>query len=143
MSVAERELVIVPPQKRSFVRTRLLKTPVLESLIMIVVLVASYAAMGLIATGIETPAEGMSAGVIVGILFGCFVLSFAIALIAVVSIVSDDLQISAAGHCRPHVAIGHGHGLIERTVVGIDALHAEARRRIGRTTQRPGHAQAF
>ena len=64
---------------------RFFKSPILEIGTMAIVLVMSYVAMGLIATGIETPAEGMPAGIILGIFLGCFLLSFAIALVAVIA----------------------------------------------------------
>jgi len=88
MSLAERELAEIPALRKREIGLfwrRLLKSPTLEIGIMAAVLIVSYIAMGLIATGIETPAEGMSAGVILGILLGCFLLSFAIALVAVIA----------------------------------------------------------
>jgi len=86
--LVERELAITPVlEKREAgqIWRRLFRSPMLEIGIMGIVLVVSYIAMGLIATGIETPAEGMSAGVIFGLLLGCFLLSFVIALVAVVA----------------------------------------------------------
>jgi len=88
MNVINRESVVAPVIRKRNVGTfwpKLLKSPMLESGIMIVVLVLSYGAMALISTGIETPAEGMSAFTILGIILGCFLLSFAIALIAVIA----------------------------------------------------------
>lgn len=86
--VLERELLAILAHEKhriDWIGHRLFKSPMLEIGIMAVVLVVSYIAMGRIAAGIETPAEGMSAGVILGILLGCFVLSFAIALVAVIA----------------------------------------------------------
>lgn len=68
-----------------FIWRRLFKSPVLEIGIMAVLLIVSYVAMGIITTGIETPAGGMSAGGILSILLGSFLLSFAIALVAVIA----------------------------------------------------------
>ena len=88
MTVAKRELVVTPALEKhgiGLVWPKLFKSPMLESGIMALVLILSYIAMGLIAAGIETPAEGMSAWVILGILLGCFLLSFAIALVAVIA----------------------------------------------------------
>jgi len=88
VNVVERISVGTPALRKrdsDLIWRRLFKSPVLEIGIMAVVLIVSYIAMGLIATGIETPAEGMSAEVILGILLGCFLLSFAIALVAVIA----------------------------------------------------------
>jgi uncharacterized membrane protein YfcA len=64
--------------------SRLFKSPWLEVNIMLGVLIISYIALALIGMGLETPAEGMSALRIVGILFGFFFASFAIAMVAVI-----------------------------------------------------------
>jgi len=61
------------------------KSPYLETIIMLIVIAVSYIAMGLISTGIETPPDEVSAGSITVILLGCFLLSFVIALVAVVA----------------------------------------------------------
>ncbi len=90
----ERELLGIPELEKHYTGLtwrRLFKSPVLETGTMAVVLIVSYVAMGLIATGIETPAEGMSAEVILGILLGCFLLSFAIALVAVIAGIGGGL----------------------------------------------------
>jgi uncharacterized membrane protein YfcA len=50
---------------------------------MIAVLVISYTGLALITTGLETPAGGMSAWTIFWILFGSFLMSFGIAIVAV------------------------------------------------------------
>ena len=64
---------------------KLLKSPVLEILLMLILIVVGYIAMGLAAPGIDTPDDGMSAGSITLILVGFFLLSFVIALIAVIA----------------------------------------------------------
>jgi uncharacterized membrane protein YfcA len=64
---------------------RLLKSPWLELSIMSVLVILSYIALMLISKGIETPPGGMTASSISGLLFGFFLLSFVIALIAVVA----------------------------------------------------------
>jgi len=64
---------------------KLPKSPWLELSIMSLVVVLSYIAMMLISRGIETPPGGMSAGNISGLLFGFFLLSFGIAIIAVIA----------------------------------------------------------
>jgi len=70
---------------------RFLRSPWLEINIMVVVLVLSYIAMGLITTGIETPAGGISAATITLMLLGFFILSFAIALVAVMAGIGGGL----------------------------------------------------
>jgi len=62
---------------------RFLKSPFIEIEVMIGILVISYVGLALISTGIETPDGGVSAWNIFWILFGSFMLSFAIAIIAV------------------------------------------------------------
>jgi uncharacterized membrane protein YfcA len=62
---------------------RFLKTPYIEILIMVGVLALSFLGMMLIAGGMETPHGGMNIWTIIGILFGSFLLSFCIALLAV------------------------------------------------------------
>jgi len=64
---------------------KLLKSPWLELSIMSVVVILSYIALMLISRGIETPPRGMTAGDISGLLFGFFLLSFVIAIIAVIA----------------------------------------------------------
>ncbi|MFC2035759.1 sulfite exporter TauE/SafE family protein [Chloroflexota bacterium] len=64
---------------------RLLRSPWLEIGIMLVVLVVSYIALAVISTGAETPPEGMSAWAISRLLLAFFVLSFAIAFVAVIA----------------------------------------------------------
>jgi len=63
---------------------RLLKSPWIEILVMILVLVISYLALALIGIGAETPEGGYSGIAIWGWLFGFFFISFAIAMIAVI-----------------------------------------------------------
>lgn len=60
-----------------------LKSPYLELLLMSGVLVTSFVGIGLISAGLETPAGGMSGMMIFGVLLGSFLLSFGIALLAV------------------------------------------------------------
>jgi hypothetical protein len=72
-------------------RHRFLKSPWLELNIMLVVLALSYIAMGLIARGVETPADGMSAFAILGLLIGFFIISFAIAFVAVLAGIGGGL----------------------------------------------------
>ena len=63
-----------------------LKTPpIFEITIMTVLVIICYGAMTIIGAGLEDPEEGMSALGIVGILLGFFLLSFAIACIAVIA----------------------------------------------------------
>ncbi|MBU0515409.1 MAG: sulfite exporter TauE/SafE family protein [Proteobacteria bacterium] len=62
---------------------KLFRTPYIEILIMVVVLALSYLGMILIASGMETPHGGMGVWTIIAILFGSFILSFCIALLAV------------------------------------------------------------
>ncbi len=64
---------------------KLLKSPWLELSIMSVAIILSYIALMLISRAIETPPGGMTAGVISGLLFGFFLLSFVIAIIAVIA----------------------------------------------------------
>ncbi len=61
------------------------RSPLLEIEVMSVLVLVSYVAMGLIGAGIETPEGGMSALTILGIVAGFFLLSFAIACLAVVA----------------------------------------------------------
>jgi uncharacterized membrane protein YfcA len=63
---------------------RFLKSPWLEVNIMLGVLVVSYAGLALIGWSAETPEGGMGGGEIWGWLLGFFLLSFAIALVAVI-----------------------------------------------------------
>ncbi|MBL7175867.1 MAG: sulfite exporter TauE/SafE family protein [Desulfobacteraceae bacterium] len=63
---------------------RLFKSPWLEVNLMLAILILSYIALALISWGAETPPEGMSGGAIWGWLLGFFLLSFAIALVAVI-----------------------------------------------------------
>ncbi len=64
--------------------SRLFKSPWLEVNIMLAVLIICYIALALIGMGMETPADGMSALSIAGILFGFFLASFAIGMVAVI-----------------------------------------------------------
>lgn len=64
--------------------SRFLKSPWLEVNIMLAVLIISYVALALIGWGAETPPGGMSGGAIWRWLLGFFLLSFAIALVAVI-----------------------------------------------------------
>jgi len=61
------------------------RSPLLEIWVMSVLVLVSYVAMALIGAGIETPEGGMSALSILGILAGFFLLSFAIACLAVIA----------------------------------------------------------
>ena len=63
---------------------RFLKSPWLEVNIMLAVLIVSYIALALIGWGSETPVDGMSGKAIWGWLLGFFLLSFIIALVAVI-----------------------------------------------------------
>jgi len=64
--------------------SKFVKSPWIEILVMIFVLVICYIALALIGMSADTPKGGMSGGAIWGWLFGFFFLSFAIALIAVI-----------------------------------------------------------
>jgi len=64
--------------------SRFLKSPWLEVNIMLAVLIICYAGLAMIGWGAETPEGGMSGGAIWGWLFGFFLLSFGIALVAVI-----------------------------------------------------------
>ena len=64
--------------------SKYLKSPWLEIIVMLVVLVLSYVGLALIGWGAETPPGGMSGGAIWGWVFGFFLLSFGIALVAVI-----------------------------------------------------------
>lgn len=64
--------------------SRMLKSPWLEVNLMLLILIISFGALGLISLGLETPAGGMSGGKIFAWLFGFFFLSFAIAMVAVI-----------------------------------------------------------
>jgi len=64
---------------------KLLKSPWLELSIVSVAIILSYIALMLISRVIETPPGGMTAGDISGLLFGFFLLSFVIAIIAVIA----------------------------------------------------------
>jgi len=63
---------------------RFLKSPWLELGIMLVVLVVSYIALAVISAGGEAPPGGMSLGTISNLLLAFFLLSFAIAFVAVI-----------------------------------------------------------
>lgn len=63
--------------------SKYLKSPYLEIFLMVGVLALSFLGMGLISTGLETPEGGMAGTTIFWILFGSFLLSFGIAIIAV------------------------------------------------------------
>ena len=65
-------------------KSKYLKSPWAEIIIMLAVLVLSYVGLALIGWGAETPPGGMSGGAIWGWLFGFFFISFAIALVAVI-----------------------------------------------------------
>ena len=62
-----------------------IKSPWLELSLMSALIILSYIALMLISRGIETPSGGMTASSISGLLFGFFLLSFVIAIIAVVA----------------------------------------------------------
>jgi uncharacterized membrane protein YfcA len=63
---------------------KLFKSPWLEVNVMVLVLILSYVALGLITGSAETQPGEMSGGAIWGWLFGFFFLSFAIAMVAVI-----------------------------------------------------------
>ncbi len=65
--------------------SKMFKSPYLETMIMLIVIAVSYIALGLISTGVETPPGEVSAGSITLILLGFFLLSFVVALVAVVA----------------------------------------------------------
>jgi uncharacterized membrane protein YfcA len=65
-------------------RSKYLRSPWLEVIVMLAVLILSYAGLALITWGADVPPGGMSGGAIWGWLFGFFFLSFAIALVAVI-----------------------------------------------------------
>lgn len=60
-----------------------LKSPYIEILFMIGVIAIAFVGMGMISSGLETPEGGMSGVTIFWILFGSFLLSFGIAIVAV------------------------------------------------------------
>jgi uncharacterized membrane protein YfcA len=61
-----------------------LKSPWLEVIVMVAVLIFSFSGIAMIGWGLETPEGGMSGKAIFGWLLGFFLLSFAIALVAVI-----------------------------------------------------------
>ncbi len=61
------------------------KSPWLELAVMFLVVILSYIALGLISRGSVIPPGGMALSSITGLLFGFFLLSFAIAIIAVLA----------------------------------------------------------
>lgn len=63
---------------------RLFRSPWLEVNLMLFILVISYVALTLLGGAAETPEGGMSGGTIAGWLIGFFLLSFAIAMVAVI-----------------------------------------------------------
>jgi len=65
--------------------SKLLKSPWLELIVMCAVVILSYVALTLISRGAETPPGGMSLNSISLLTFGFFLLSFAIAVIAVMA----------------------------------------------------------
>ncbi|MFC1939456.1 sulfite exporter TauE/SafE family protein [Chloroflexota bacterium] len=67
------------------------RSPWLEIYIMLAVLVLSYIALGLISTGVETPADGTPAATITLLLLGFCMLSFVIALVAVLAGIGGGL----------------------------------------------------
>lgn len=73
------------PSKRGLSWRSFLKSPLLEIGLMTVLVIISFIAMGAISTGVDTPEDGMSAGAIAMVLLGFFMLSYAIALIAVIA----------------------------------------------------------
>ena len=62
-----------------------LKSPFLEIIIMLGVLVLSYIGIAMVGSGLDAPEGGMAGRTIFWILFGSFLLSFAIALLAVMA----------------------------------------------------------
>lgn len=64
---------------------KLLKSPIIEIVLMTALIIIGYIAMGLISSGIDTPEGGMSATGILLWLLGFFLLSYVIALIAVIA----------------------------------------------------------
>jgi len=90
METASREGMIGLPAKESGRRVglpwrRFIKSPILEIGVLTGLVIITYLAMTLISVGIETPEDGMSALTIVMVLLGFFLLSYAIALIAVIA----------------------------------------------------------
>ena len=63
---------------------KLFRSPWLEVNVMLLVLIISYVALGMITASAETPPGAMTGGAIWGWLFGFFFLSFAIAMVAVI-----------------------------------------------------------
>lgn len=61
-----------------------LRSPVLEIVLMLALLVISFAALGIMGAAAETPEGGMPGLIIVAWLLGFFLLSFAIAVVAVI-----------------------------------------------------------
>ncbi len=64
--------------------SKLFKSPWLEINIMFFILILSYIGLAIISWGAETPVGGMSGPTIFGWLFGLFILSFVIAIVAVI-----------------------------------------------------------
>ena len=64
--------------------SKYLKSPWIEVIVMVVILILSYVGLALLGFAAETPPGGMSGKAIFGWLFGFFFLSFAIALVAVI-----------------------------------------------------------
>lgn len=64
---------------------KFLKPPWIEVIIMTLVVILSYMALALISYGSQTPPDGISAWHITAILFGSFIASFCLALIAVIA----------------------------------------------------------
>lgn len=64
--------------------SKFLKSPWIEILVMVLILVLSFIALALMGIGAKTPEGGMSGVSIWGWLFGFFFISFAIAMIAVI-----------------------------------------------------------
>ena len=64
--------------------SKFLRSPWIEVNVMLLVLILSFSGLALIGWGAEAPPDGMSGAAIFGWLFGFFLLSFAIALVAVI-----------------------------------------------------------
>jgi len=81
------EKITTPPSsgRTRFSWRSLGKSPAIEILLMTVLVIIAYIAMGLISASADTPADGMSAGAITMALVGFFLLSYIIALIAVIA----------------------------------------------------------
>lgn len=85
------EAVLSEKKRTDFTWRTLFKSPWLELLVMLGFVVIGYAGMTLVSIGSDTPEGGMSAMSIVALLFGFFLLSFLIAVIAVIAGIGGGL----------------------------------------------------